>query len=47
MVEGGGRFGGKKVVKKRFGNLGRIGGPRQVWEPLWLSAERESLGRPD
>jgi len=28
-------FGGKKVVKKRFGYLGRVGGPWKVWEPLW------------
>jgi len=46
--ERGGRgFGGEKVVKKRLSYLGRVGGPRQVWEPLWWSAERESLGRPD
>ena len=32
-------FGGKKVVKKRFRYLGRIGGPWQVWEPLWWAAE--------
>jgi len=35
------------VVKKRFGYLGRAGGPWEIWEPLWWSAERESLGRPD
>jgi len=46
--ERGGRgLGGKKVVKKHFGYLGRVGGAWKVREPLWWSAECESLGRPD
>jgi len=46
--EGGRRgFGGEEVVKERFRNLGRVGGPRQVREPLWWAAECESLGRPE
>jgi len=40
-------FGGKKVVEKRLCYLGRIGGPRKVWEPLWWSTKCEPLGRPD
>ena len=38
-------FGGKKLVKKRFHHLGRIGGPWQVREPLWWATKCESLGR--
>ena len=40
-------FGGEEVVKERFCYFSRIGGPRQVREPLWWATECESLGHPE
>jgi len=48
-AEEGGRwgFGGEEVVKECLRYLGLVGGPWQVWEPLWWAAECKSPGRPE